>query len=330
MAEPAVTGPVGHDVVTVGETMALVAFNDTGPLRVGSQGRLSIGGAESNVAIGLARLGHRSSWMGRVGDDAMGRLIESTLRGEGVDTSGITRDAEQPTGAMLREHRSFDRFRVDYYRKGLAGSRLTPEHLNEDLIRTAGLVHVTGISPAVSPSAGAAALAAMQLARAAGAVVSFDVNHRSALWSTEQATSVLQDFVRAADIVFAGPEEAELVTGSEPGTVDVSGLIDLLAASGASEVVLKCGDQGATGWLRDGDERASVPALSVTCIDPVGAGDAFVAGYLSARLDGLGLADRLARGAICGAFAVSVSGDWEGAPRRAELGFLGGVENVLR
>ena len=73
-----------------------------------------------------------------------------------------------------------------------------------------------------------------------------------------------------------------------------------------------------------------MPARAVTCIDPVGAGDAFVAGYLSARLDGLGLAERLDRGTICGAFAVSVSGDWEGAPRRAELGFLSGVENVLR
>ncbi len=320
----------GLDVVTVGETMVLVAFNDTGPLRVGSNGRLSIGGAESNVAIGLARLGHRSAWIGRVGDDAMGRLIESTLRGEGVDVSGVTRDADVPTGAMLREHRSFDRFRVDYYRKGLAGSRLAPEHLDAALVGSAMIVHVTGISPAVSPTAGAAVLNAMDIAHRSGATVSFDVNHRSALWTSAQATATLTDFTRASDIVFAGPEEAELVTGVEPGTVDVEGLIEQLAAHGAAEVVIKNGVAGATGWLRDGDEVVSVPALAVTCIDPVGAGDAFVAGYLSGRLDGLGLTARLERGAICGAFAVSVSGDWEGAPRRAELGFLSGVENVLR
>ncbi|HEY8789922.1 MAG TPA: sugar kinase [Actinopolymorphaceae bacterium] len=318
------------DVVTVGETMALVAFNDTGPVRVGSTGRLSIGGAESNVAIGLARLGHRSAWIGRVGDDAMGRLIESTLRGEGVDVSGVTHDPDVATGAMLREHRSFDRFRVDYYRKGLAGSRLAPEHLDPALVGSASIVHVTGISPAVSPTAGAAALRAMELAHRVGATVSFDVNHRSALWSSAQATSVLTDFTEASDIVFAGPEEAELVAGVEPGSVGVEGLVELLAQHGAQEVVIKNGVAGATGWLRDGDELVSVPARAVTCIDPVGAGDAFVAGYLSARLDGLGLAERLDRGTICGAFAVSVSGDWEGAPRRAELGFLSGVENVLR
>lgn len=318
------------DVVTVGETMALVAFNDTGPLRVGSNGRLSIGGAESNVAIGLARLGHRSAWIGRVGDDAMGRLIESTLRGEGVDVSGVTRDGDVPTGAMLREHRSFDRFRVDYYRKGLAGSRLAPDHLDAALVGSATIVHVTGISPAVSSSAGAAALRAIEIAHEAGATVSFDVNHRSALWSSAQATATLKDFTGASDIVFAGPEEAELVTGVEPGTVGVEGLVELLAQHGAQEVVIKNGVAGAIGWLRDGDELVSVPALAVTCIDPVGAGDAFVAGYLSARLNGLGLTERLERGTICGAFAVSVSGDWEGAPCRAELGFLSGVENVLR
>jgi 2-dehydro-3-deoxygluconokinase len=320
----------GLDVVTVGETMALVAFNDTGPLRVGSAGRLSIGGAESNVAIGLARLGHRSSWIGRVGDDAMGRLIESTLRGEGVDVSAVTRDADVPTGAMLREHRSYDRFRVDYYRKGLAGSRLSPEHLDPGVIGSASIVHVTGISPAVSSTAGAAALHAMQVGRGGGATVSFDVNHRSALWSSAEATATLTDFSRASDIVFAGPEEAELVAGVEPGSLGVEGLIEQLASHGAAEVVIKNGVAGAVGWLREGNEVVSVPALAVTCIDPVGAGDAFVAGYLSARLDGLGLRQRLERGAICGAFAVSVSGDWEGAPRRSELGFLSGVENVLR
>jgi 2-dehydro-3-deoxygluconokinase len=191
-------------------------------------------------------------------------------------------------------------------------------------------VHVTGISPAVSPTAGAAALHAMDLAHRAGATVSFDVNHRSALWTSAQATSTLRDFTGASDIVFAGPEEAELVAGIEPGSVDVEGLVKLLAQHGAQEVVIKNGVAGATGWLRDGDELISMPARTVTCIDPVGAGDAFVAGYLSARLDGLGLAERLERGTICGAFAVSVSGDWEGAPRRAELGFLSGVENVLR
>jgi 2-dehydro-3-deoxygluconokinase len=322
------------DVVALGETMGLVAFNDTGPMRVGSVGRLSIGGAESNVAIALARLGHRAAWIGRVGSDMLGRLVESTLLAERVDVTGLSRDPELPTGCMLREHRTYDRFRVDYYRKGLAGSRLAPEHVPADVIARTRAVHVTGITPAVSDVAGGAARHAIDLGRETGALISFDVNHRSALWGPEQARPVLREFVQASDVVFAGPEEAELVTGLPAGgpgePVAVAALARALGELGPREVVVKCGEFGATAWTADGDTVKSIPARRVTCIDPVGAGDAFVAGYLSALLDGDDLAERLDRGTACGAFAVSVSGDWEGAPRRDELGFVGSGDNVLR
>ena len=321
-------------MVALGETMGLVAFNDTGPMRVGANGRLSIGGAESNVAIALARLGHRTSWIGRVGSDMLGRLVESTLLGERVDVRGLSREPDLPTGCMLREHRTYDRFRVDYYRKGLAGSRLAPDHVPAALVQSARVVHVTGISPAVSDSAGAAARRAVELAHEAGALVSFDVNHRSALWSAEQARPVLQEFVAASDVVFAGPEEAELVTGLPAGSPDdrdnVAALARALGKLGPREVVVKCGESGATAWLADTDVAESIPARRVTCIDPVGAGDAFVAGYLSALLDGAPVPERLDRGTACGAFAVSVSGDWEGAPRRDELAVVGTGDNVLR
>jgi 2-dehydro-3-deoxygluconokinase len=316
----------GLDLLALGETMGLVAFNDTGPLALGSLGRLTIGGAESNVAIGAARLGHTSGWIGRVGDDTVGRLVRTTLLAEGVDSQGVTTDPDVPTGLMLREHRTFDRFRVDYYRRGLAGSRLTVDHLPADV--SARVVHTSGINPALSDSAGTAARALMRRGREAGALVSFDVNFRSALWSAEQARPSLRSLVSDADLLFAGADEAELVLGLDPGETTADELARGLAELGPGEVVIKLGDQGAVSLVDDVVTR--LPARAVTCIDPVGAGDAFVAGYLSALLDGGDVDARLDRGVACGAFAVSVHGDWEGAPRRSELAMVGSGDNVLR
>lgn len=316
----------GLDLLTLGETMGLVAFNDTGPLALGSHGRLTIGGAESNVAIGAARLGHRSGWIGRVGDDTVGRLVRTTLLAEGIDSRGVTIDPEVPTGLMLREHRTFDRFKVDYYRRGLAGSRLSDDHLPADL--AARVVHTSGINPALSESAGAAASALMRRGREAGALVSFDVNFRSALWSAEQARPALRSFVADADLLFAGADEAELVLGLVAGETPAADLASGLAELGPREVVIKLGDQGALSLVDAAVTR--LPARQVTCLDPVGAGDAFVAGYLSALLDGGDVDARLDRGVACGAFAVSVHGDWEGAPRRSELAMVGSGDNVLR
>ena len=317
------------DVVCLGETMALLAFEATGPLRIGATATLSIGGAESNVAIGLARLGHRVGWIGRVGDDAAGQLITATLHGEGVDVSTVTSDGLMPTGLMLREHRTYDRFRVDYYRRGLAGSRLAPEQVDDEFVRSSGIAHITGISAALSDSAGAAALRAIDLVHQSGGLASFDVNHRSALWSTDAARPVLREFVRRCDVVFAGPDEAELVLDLAAGECDTPALVAGLLELGPGEVVVKCGADGAIGQVAGGEPVAVAPRR-VTCLDPVGAGDAFVAGHLSGLLDGLDLAGRLDRGNACGAFAVSVHGDWEGAPRRDELGYVAGGLDVLR
>jgi 2-dehydro-3-deoxygluconokinase len=227
---------------------------------------------------------------------------------------------------MLREHRTFDRFRVDYYRRGLAGSRLSAEHLPGDV--SAHVVHTSGINPGLSESAGDAARALMRRGREGGALVSFDVNFRSALWPAEAAGPVLRAFAADADLLFAGADEAELVLGLPAGEASADDLARGLADLGPREVVVKLGEEGALS-LVDGTVTR-LPARQVTCLDPVGAGDAFVAGYLSALLDGGDTDARIDRGVACGAFAVSVHGDWEGAPRRGELAMVGSGDNVLR
>ncbi|MFC9699182.1 sugar kinase [Streptomyces sp. NPDC056943] len=307
------------ELVTLGEVMAVAAATGPGPFATGAPLRLGWAGAEATVAIGVSRLGHRAAWTGRVGEDPAGAMILAGLRAEGVDVTGARTDPAAPTGLMLRERRTADRLRVTYYRAGLAGSRLAPDDLDEARIGTARILHVTGITPALSPTARAAVEHAVAVARAAGVTVSFDVNHRERLWSRAEAAEVLARLLPYADIVFAGPEEASLFVPEVPEG-EPERMARALTRLGPAQAVLKLGAEGALA-VADGALHVQ-RAVPVTAVDPVGAGDAFVSGYLAAVLDGSPVPERLRLAALCGAFAVSVPGDWEGLPHRAELGLL--------
>jgi 2-dehydro-3-deoxygluconokinase len=261
----------------------------------------------------VARLGGRSCWLGRVGPDATGALIRGRLEAAGVRTIALADEAF--TGLMVRHRRSGEFAHVDYHRAGSAGSRLTPADLPAAELREAGVVHVTGITPALSDTCRAAVFQAVETARAAGVPVSVDVNYRAKLWSRFDAAPVLRDLVALADIVFAGPDEAALF-------VDPDDLLGGLAKLGPAEVIIKDGGKGCVAQIAG--ERHTVPAIPVTVVDPVGAGDAFVAGYLAERLAGAAPAERLTTAIATGAFAVTVPGDCEGAPDRAELQALTG------
>jgi 2-dehydro-3-deoxygluconokinase len=295
---------------TFGETMGLVAADGIGPLEYARSFSFGIGGAESNVAIGVARLGAEVTWLGRVGPDATGDLIARRLRAEHVHTLAIRDEAY--TGLMVKYRRSAEYMHVDYHRAGSAGSRLIPTDLPAGLAG-ATILHITGITPALSDSARATVFHAVETARAAGVTVSVDVNYRAKLWSRFDAAPVLRDLVARADLVFAGPEEAALFVGSGPA-------VDGLASLGPAEVVVKDGPRGCTALL-DGS-RFTLPALPVQVVDPVGAGDAFVAGYLAERLAGAGPEQRLRTAIATGAYAVTVPGDCEGLPTRTELATL--------
>jgi 2-dehydro-3-deoxygluconokinase len=319
-----VTEPVGApDVVTLGETMALMSPESTGPLFHTPQLKLGIGGAESNVAIGLARLGDAVSWIGRVGADSLGDLVVRELSAERVRVHAI-RDDAAPTGLMIKERRTPMNQRVWYYRAGSAGSRLQPGDLPPGLIGSARLLHVSGITPALSPTAAAAVRSAVSTARSSGTTVSFDVNYRRALWSPELAGQVCRDLVAQADIVFAGEDEAAMLVG--PGSPVE--LAERLAALGPAQVVIKLGAAGCFA-LVDGTGYEQ-GAVAVPVVDTVGAGDAFVAGYLHALLGGADAPDRLLVAVRCGAFACLSPGDWEGMPRHFELELLETVEAVHR
>ncbi|MCU1637902.1 MAG: sugar kinase [Microbacteriaceae bacterium] len=302
------------DVVTFGESMG--SIRAAGLLRFGGTMNMTMGGAESNVAIGLARLGHAVRWVGRLGDDEVGEYVLRMLRAESVDTEQVTLDTARRTGLMLVEKRLPDIARVAYYRAGSAGSALGIPDLDGAFDASTRILHVTGITPALSPSAAEAALWAVRTAKELGVLVSFDVNYRAALWSREAASAVLTELARAADIVFASDDELSLVADGETEEHAAQALI----AAGVDQVVVKRGADGAIAW--HGTQSTSVPARKVAAVDTIGAGDAFTAGYLSALLDGENVAARLDRGAVLGAFAVSAAGDWEASPTRRELSML--------
>lgn len=310
-------------VVTVGETMALFRAASVGSLAHVSDFQLGIGGAESNVAIALSRLGASVGWVGRVGEDSLGERVLRELRAENVTVFSVI-DAGAPTGLMVKESRTSDATRVLYYRVGSAGSRLEPTDLDAADIASAALLHVTGITPALSTSAAATIDAAIDRAVSAGVPVSFDVNHRASLWAGRDAGPVYRSIAARATIVFAGEEEASLVA---TGTT-ASEWARAIAALGPSQVIIKRGADGCLA-LVDGVEtvRAAIP---VRPIDTVGAGDAFVAGYLAELLLGKPVGERLATAVATGAFACLNPGDWEGFPRRDELALLGATEPVTR
>src|SRR4051794_32478274 len=294
------------EVVTLGETMALFATPSVGLLRHTASMNVGVAGAESNVAIGLRRLGVTSSWVGRVGDDELGQLVQTQLRGQGVDLSGLVVDADAPTGLMVKERRTADITRVYYYRRGSAGSRLCVDDLDDDLIAGARILHVTGITPALSETARAAVDHAVELARRAGTTVSLDFNYRSALWTPERAGPALRALTARADIVFAGHDEAALVVG----TAEPEDALRALAGLGPRQAVVKLGAGGASAVV-DGTLHHA-PALPVQAVDPVGAGDAFVAGYLTRVLEDASPPQGPRLGCLAGAFAAPGPGGLEG------------------
>lgn len=301
------------DVVTFGEVMGLMVAHQGDPLRHARDFRRGIAGAEATVAIGLARLGYRTGWFGRLGDDPFGHAALGVLRAEGVDVSRVGVDQDAPTGLLVRDAHAVRRISVQYYRAGSAASRMRPSDVHPTYIAGARLLHVTGITPALSQSCLDTVRAAIDIAHEHGVVVSFDPNLRLRLWSAERAAEVLGDLVTQADIVLTSDEEALVMTGQDDRESAAKWLLD----NGSQVVVVKAGAAGA--WATDGADQWAVPAFRAAVVDPVGAGDAFDAGFLSGWLDGAPLPDCLTRGAAAGALNVQSLGDIDGLPYPADL-----------
>ena len=326
------------EVVTLGECLIAFVAEEPGPLSEAATFRRFVAGAEANVAVGLARLGHEVAYIGRVGADGFGDTIARRLRGEGVDTTHLSADPDAPTALMFRERRILGPAQVVYARRGSAGSRV--DRADVGRAADAGIfdgirwLHVTGITPALSAEAREATEAAMRLARAHEATVSLDLNLRRRLWSDDEAAPVLRGLAALADLVLGSPDElavleerrSEVAGGTgDAGAADrAADLARAALALGPSIVVAKLGAGGSLAVARDDPERTvAAPAVPLpVVVDPVGAGDAFCAGFIAARLEGEDLAAALKAGNACGAAAAATLGDQTGLPSRAELAAL--------
>ncbi|MEU1971573.1 sugar kinase [Microbacterium sp. NPDC019599] len=284
-------------LLAVGETMALVTPAAATPLTDAVDFRVDAGGAESNVAGHVAAFGGEARWFSRLGDDPLGHRIARQLAERGVDVSGVEFDPRHPTGVYFKD----PGHGVRYYRAGSAAAHLSAGDADRVDLHGVAILHVSGITAAISASASAFLDAVIARAREAGVPVSFDVNHRAPLWDAATAAPALLALARAADIVFVGRDEAETLWG----TTDAASVRALLPEVG--ELVVKDGDVGATAFTRAG--VVFEPALPVEVVEAVGAGDAFAGGYLSALVEGRPASERLRRGHHRAALTLQTTSD---------------------
>ncbi len=303
------------DVVTLGETMLRLTPAHYRRLEQASALDIEVGGTESNMAIGLARLGLKPVWLSRLTDNPMGRLIAGALAAQGVDTSHVVWTDADRVGVLFFEIGKAPRgSRVIYDRQGSAVSRMRPEELPRDLFQPgcARLFHTTGVTLALTPSLTDTAHQALHLAKAAGWLVSFDVNYRRTLWSPAAAREGCEGYAKAADILFIPQGDAIELYAFDP-EMPAESMVDALAASyPQATIVLTMGAAGALGREPGGAmvRQAAFPAEEV---DRLGGGDAFAAGFLYGYLttsdDGQRLSTALQWGAATAALKYTIPGD---------------------
>lgn len=299
-------GPGQPEVVCVGETMAMVTPVQAEPLEVASEFALHSGGAESNVAMYLAGLGHRVSWVSRLGDDPLGRRVLRNVSGAGVATTNVELDAAAPTGVYFKDPGPLGT-RVFYYRRGSAASFMGPKTVEFLAASPPRVVHTSGITPALSFSCDNMTSALFDMFVGTQTLLSLDVNYRSALWPSPGAAGArLEGLALQAGVVFVGLDEARTLWG----TTTPQQVRDRLKE--APVVVVKDGAVGATAF--DAESETFVPSLPVEVNEPVGAGDAFAAGWLSGFLRGLPQAGRLRLGHLLASAALSSTADHASPP----------------
>lgn len=301
------------DVVTFGESMGLlmplrpVALEQTELLVKG------FGGAESNVAIGLARMGRKVGWFGRMGKDPFGRTILKTLRSEGVDVSAAVLTEDGPTGVMFRD-KVAGKINVYYNRKLTAASVMKPEQLNESYIASAQVLHLTGITAALSESCRDTIREAIRLAKKHNVKVSFDPNLRLKLWTIEQARDFVLPIAAEVDYFMPGMDELRLLYNTE----DEREIFAKLHEMKTTTSIVK-GGEGVTYLVQHGEEIPVRYELVEDVVDTVGAGDAFCAGFLAGITTGMSDEEAVRQGNLLGSMIIQVEGDWEGMPTYEEV-----------
>ena len=294
--------------------MALLDPEEDGEPRTGARYTLRVAGAESNVAVGLARLGVGTRWLSKLGDDELGAAVRAALAAEGVDLRFTGSDPGAPTGVFFKV-RSEGSGSVLYYRAGSAASRLGPTDLPSEALDGVGLVHLTGITLGLSEGCRELVLDLARRARERGALVQFDPNYRAALWAgPDAALEAQRPLFELVDWYLCGSAEAALLFG-----VGEEALPNALPAAGIARAVVRTAGRGSVVVTPDGVIEVAPPAGEAEVLDEVGAGDGFASGFAFGLLRGWP-PERCARaGHVIAAFALRGTGDWETLPRLDEV-----------
>lgn len=298
------------DLITLGETMVAFTPTEREYIRYANSFGKKTAGAESNVAIGVAKLGHKSGWISKVGKDELGEFVIREIRGEGVDTSCVIRSSEAPTGVMFKQVLQGNETSVYYYRKNSAASTLSPQDIDLEYLKRGKILHISGVTPALSESCRETINYVVEEAKSQGMIISFDPNIRLKLWSKAEAKKYLTPLLGKSDIVLTGLDEGEILLGLDKGEEIINKLLEM----GVKQVAVKLGAKGALVGNKSGIYK--IEATKVNAVDNIGAGDAFSAGYLSGVIEGKSIEECGAMGCLMGAFAVASFGDIEGLPDR--------------
>ncbi|MFC4165796.1 sugar kinase [Teichococcus aestuarii] len=260
------------EILCLGEPM--LEFNQLPPDETGRALYLEgHGGDTSNAAVAAARAGARAGYITALGQDAPGDSFMALWAREGVDSSTVTRRKDAPTGIYFVTHGP-EGHAFTFYRAGSAASRMAPDDMPEDAIRAARVLHVSGISQAISASAADACFRAMEIARAAGVTVSYDTNLRRALWPLPRARATIHAALRMADIALPSYDDATALTGLEQPDAIADFYLEM-----APRVILKLGKDGVMVATREG--RTTLPGRKVKAVDATGAGDTFAGNFLA-------------------------------------------------
>jgi 2-dehydro-3-deoxygluconokinase len=305
--------------------MAAFVPAGTGPLRYITDYHMRIAGAESNTAIGLAKLGHEVSWISRLGRDEFGAFICNSIRSEGVDCRHVIYDEAHRTGIMFKQI-STGETSVTYYRQDSAASHMRPEDLDDSMFEGVKYLHISGITPVLSEDCYETMQRAIELAQMHQVKISFDPNIRRKLWKDHDYTGRIREIALQSQVLLMGLDEAEVLFGSkEPEVLAES----IFKEAGVEVAALKNGAEGA--WILNRSGCRQIAPYPCKCIDPVGAGDGFNAGFLAGLLEGKDVEECGKLGAIMGALATETLGDTEGYPDRWQLeGILGKRSQVYR
>jgi 2-dehydro-3-deoxygluconokinase len=306
------------DLFTFGEALSVFISTDTDSVMSAKTFERVTAGAEVNVAVAISRLGLKSQYFSRFGNDQLGSVMLADIAAEGVDVS-LAKRVNSYTGAMVRNPGKSAAVELSYLRKGSAASTIEPSDILDSYISSTRWLHATGITCAISQSGADTVKIALEKATAMNIKSSFDLNIRRKLWSEEDARKVLEPLAKNVDLLIGGEDEYQAVFGAQ----EPKNVLAEANKRGCKIAVMTKGDQKMR-YSIDGNYAELTPP-KVLAVDPVGSGDAFTGGVIAGLLSGMSAQQALEQGSICGALVASMFGDWTGIP----TGVAGVVSNQI-